>query len=292
MPDAKPPSISGSGAQQGSPDAPGAGPASPPARGTIARNVIPPLLALVILLAAWEVLTRALEVPEYLLPPPSAIAKAASANATTLGQGALTTARAALGGFAASAIAGVAVAVILGSSRFIERALYPYAVFLQTVPIVAIAPLLVLWFGPGMRAVSVSAFIVSVFPVIANTLTGLRSVDPALRDLFRLYGAGRVATLVKLSLPASLPHIVTGLRIASGLAVIGAIVGEFVAGFSEDAAGLGILVLSSYRQLRTDLLFAAVLTAAALGLTLFGAVNALGARVLGRWHPSERGDIA
>jgi NitT/TauT family transport system permease protein len=138
--------------------------------------------------------------------------------------------------------------------------------------------------------VSVSAFIVSVFPVIANTLTGLRSVDPALRDLFRLYGAGRAATLVKLSLPASLPHIVTGLRIASGLAVIGAIVGEFVAGFSEDAAGLGILVLSSYRQLRTDLLFAAVLTAAALGLTLFGAVNALGARVLGRWHPSERGD--
>ena len=279
MLDAKSPSISGSGAQDG-------------ARGGLARNVIPPLLALALLLTAWEVLTRALEVAEYLLPPPSAIAKAASANAGTLAQGALTTARAALGGFAASAIVGVAVAVVLGSSRFVERALYPYAIFLQTVPIVAIAPLLVLWFGPGLRAVSVSAFIVSVFPVIANTLSGLRSVDPALRDLFRLYGAGRAATLVKLSLPASLPHIVTGLRIASGLAVIGAIVGEFVAGFSEDAAGLGILVLSSYRQLRTDLLFAAVLTAAALGLTLFGAVNALGARVLGRWHPSERGERA
>lgn len=264
--------------------------ASEPARGGLARNVAPPLLALVVLLAGWELLTRALDVPVYLLPPPSAIAKAASANAGTLAQGALTTSRAALGGFAASALVGVAAAVLLGSSRFIERALYPYAVFLQTVPIVAIAPLLVLWFGPGLRAVSVSAFIVSVFPVIANTLTGLRSVDPALRDLFRLYGAGRAATLVKLSLPASLPQIVTGLRIASGLAVIGAIVGEFVAGFSEDAAGLGILVLSSYRQLRTDLLFAAVLTAAALGLTLFGAVNALGARVLGRWHPSERGD--
>ena len=260
------------------------------ARGALVRSVIPPLLALAIFLAVWEIATRALEVPAYLLPPPSAIVKAASANAGALAQGAVTTSRAAIGGFAASAIVGVAAAVLLGSSRFIERALYPYAVFLQTVPIVAIAPLLVLWFGPGLRAVTVSAFIVSVFPVIANTLTGLRSVDPALTDLFRLYGAGRVATLTKLMLPASLPHIVTGLRIASGLAVIGAIVGEFVAGFSEDAAGLGIQVLSSYRQLRTDLLFAAVLTAAALGLALFGVVNALGARVLGRWHPSEKAE--
>ncbi len=163
--------------------------------------------------------------------------------------------------------------------------------FLQTVPIVAIAPLLVLWFGPGLRAVSVSAFIVSVFPVIANTLTGIRSVDPALRDLFRLHGASRVATLGKLTLPASLPHIVTGLRIAAGLAVIGAIVGEFVAGCAEGAAGLGILVLMAYRQLQTDLLFAAVLAAAALGLALFGVVDALGARVLGRWHPSEKVDV-
>jgi NitT/TauT family transport system permease protein len=162
-------------------------------------------------------------------------------------------------------------------------------VFLQTVPIVAVAPLLVLWFGPGLAAVAVSALIVSVFPVIANTLTGLRSVDPALRDLFRLYGAGRAATLWKLSLPAALPSIVTGLRVASGLAVIGAIVGEFVAGFSEDAAGLGITVLSAYRQLRTDLLFAAVLSASGLGLAIFGAVNVTGYLLLRRWHPSEKG---
>jgi NitT/TauT family transport system permease protein len=255
-----------------------------------AQKLVPPLLALAVFLAVWEGLTRALSVPAFLLPPPSAIALSGAASADALLTGAITTGRAALIGFGLSAALGVLAAVVLSSSRLVERALYPYAVFLQTVPIVAIAPLLVIWFGPGLKAVSVAAFIVSVFPVIANTLTGLRSVDPALLDLFRLYGAGRGATLVKLKLPCSLPHIVTGLRIASGLAVIGAIVGEFVAGFSEGSAGLGILVLSSYKQLRTDLLFAAVLTAAALGLALFGAVNLLGARVLGRWHPSEKSE--
>ncbi len=249
--------------------------------------VLAPLLALLVMLAVWEGLTRAFAVPVYLLPPPSAVLAAAAHDAGALATGALMTGRAALIGFALSAVLGALAAMALASSRLLERAFYPYTIFLQTVPIVAVAPLLVLWFGPGLRAVAVSAFIVSVFPVIANTLAGLRSVDPGLRDLFQLYGAGRLATLVKLSIPSAVPSIVTGLRVASGLAVIGTIVGEFVAGFSEDSAGLGILVLSSYRQLRTDLLFAAVLTAAALGLALFGAVNLVGALLLRRWHPSE-----
>jgi NitT/TauT family transport system permease protein len=251
------------------------------------QTVAPPLVALVLLLAAWEALARALHVPAYLLPPPSEVALAAARDRAALLAATATTGKAALAGFCLSAASGVLAAIALASSRALEKALYPYTVFLQTVPIVAIAPLLVLWFGPGLRAVAVSAFIVSVFPVIANALTGLRSVEPALRDLFRLYGARRLATLIKLELPSALPHIVTGLRIAAGLAVIGAIVGEFVAGFSEDAAGLGIVVLSAYRQLRTDLLFAAVLSASGLGLALFGAVDLAGRRLLRRWHPSE-----
>lgn len=251
------------------------------------NKILPPLSALVVILAIWEGATRALAVPAYLLPPPSAIFAAAVSSARPLAEGVLTTASAALIGFGLSAMLGILSAITLGSSRLLERALYPYTVFLQTVPIVAIAPLLVLWFGPGLRAVSVSAFIVSVFPVIANTIAGLRSVDPSLRDLFQLYGARRRDVLLKLELPAALPSIVTGLRVASGLAVIGAIVGEFVAGFSEGSAGLGILVLSSYRQLRTDTLFAAVLLAAGLGLALFGAVDLAGARLLRRWHASE-----
>jgi NitT/TauT family transport system permease protein len=255
----------------------------------IFRRAFPPLAALAILLGGWEIAARALGIPAYQLPPPTAVAAAGWAERGALAAAASMTASAALTGFALSAILGVLTAVALASSRILERALYPYTVFLQTVPIVAVAPLLVLWFGAGFRAVAVSALIVSVFPVIANTLAGLRSVDPALRDLFHLYGAGRAATLLKLELPSAIPSIVTGLRIAAGLAVIGTIVGEFVAGFSEGAAGLGITVLAANRQLRTDLLFAAVLSASLLGLAIFGAVNLGGYLLLRRWHPSEKG---
>jgi NitT/TauT family transport system permease protein len=254
----------------------------------VIRRGLAPFAALVVLLSVWELCVRVLNVPVYVLPPPSAVAAAAGAEAGTLLSAALCTGRAALFGFALSAVIGVLVAVVLGSSRLLERALYPYTVFLQTVPIVAIAPILVLWFGAGFRSVAVSALIVSVFPVIANTLSGLRSVDPALEDMFRLYGARRVATLVKLKLPSAIPQIVTGLRVASGLAVIGAIVGEFVAGYSEGGAGLGITVIAANRQLRTDLLFAAVLSASLLGLAMFGAVNLAGYLLLRRWHPSEK----
>jgi NitT/TauT family transport system permease protein len=250
------------------------------------RALLPPLVALALVLAVWESLARGLSIPLYLLPPPSAVARAAAGELGALLAAAWVTARAALYGFALSVVLGTGLAVVLSASRPLERAIYPYTVFLQTVPIVAIAPLLVLWFGPGMRAVAVSAFIVSVFPVIANALGGIRSVEPALRDLFRLYGASRWATLWKLELPSAIPSAMTGLRVAAGLAVIGAIVGEFVAGFSESNAGLGILILSSYRQLRTDLLFAAVLFASALGLSLFAAVNLASYLLLRRWHPS------
>jgi NitT/TauT family transport system permease protein len=198
------------------------------------------------------------------------------------------TAQGAVAGFVASAIVGVVIAVVLGSSRTIERAFYPYALVLQTVPIVAIAPLLVLWFGVGPRAVTASAFIVSVFPVITNALAGLRSVDPPLRDLFKLYGSSRIARLFRLELPWATPNIATGLRIACGLAVIGAIVGEFVAGFAEGQPGLGIVVLTAYRQLRTDLLFAAVGGSALLGLAMFAVVSGVAWVWLRRWHASAR----
>ncbi|HZH13198.1 MAG TPA: ABC transporter permease [Archangium sp.] len=248
-----------------------------------------PLGALIIVLALWETVTRAFSISPIVLPPPSAIALEASRAVESLLSAALSTGRSALVGFGLSAAVGVLAAVVLSSSRVLERALYPYALFLQMVPIIAIAPLLVVWFGHGARAVAVASFIVSVFPVIANTLTGLRSVDPSLRDMFRLYGARRVATLWKLELPASLPHLFTGLRVASGLSVVGAIVGEWVAGVVEGDAGLGILVLASNRQGNTARVFAAVLAASALGLMLFGAVSLTGERMLRRWHPSASG---
>jgi NitT/TauT family transport system permease protein len=249
---------------------------------------LPPLVAAFVGLALWEGTARALAIPAYLLPPPSAVARAAMNDAPALAGACMTTGVASLVGFLASAVVGVVVAIALASSRVVERGVYPYAVALQTVPIVAIAPLLVLWCGAGPRAVAASAFIVSVFPVITNAHAGIRAVDPALRDLFTLYGASRTQVLFKLELAHAAPQIATGLRIACGLAVIGAIVGEFVAGFSEGSPGLGILVMTSYRQLRTDLLFAAVGCSALLGIVMFGLVSGASRLVLRRWYVAAR----
>lgn len=247
------------------------------------KRIVPTLIPLVLAVTLTELAVRAGWVHAYLLPAPSSILKAMIDSHQELLQALLTTSASALIGFLLSTIIGVGIAVFLSSSRAIQRAFYPYAVFFQTVPIIAIAPLLVIWFGYGMRTVVASAFIVSIFPVIANTLTGILSTDPALRDLFKLYGASSSATLFKLRFPAALPQILTGLRVASGLAVIGAIVGEFIGG-----QGLGSVVDIARTQQRVDKVFAAVLLASVLGLALFGLINLVSYVTLRRWHASEQ----
>ncbi len=247
------------------------------------KRVLPPLIPLLLVVALMEISVRQGWVAAYLVPTPTAIVTAMIESRGELGEAFLKTSAAALLGFALSTFGGVAIAVLLSSSRTIQRSFYPYAVFFQTVPIIAIAPLLVIWFGYGMRTVVASAFVVSIFPVIANTLTGILSTDPALRDLFRLYGASGRVTLFKLRFPAALPQILTGLRVASGLAVIGAIVGEFIGG-----EGLGSVVDVARTQQRVDKVFAAVLLASVLGLALFGLINVISALTLRRWHASEQ----
>lgn len=247
------------------------------------KTILPPLIPLVVIVLAAELVVREGIVKSYLLPTPTAVLKAMVQDRAELGMAMLKTSAAAFLGFVASTLAGVAFAVALSSSKTIQKAFYPYAVFFQTVPIIAIAPLLVIWFGYGMRTVIASAFVVSIFPVIANTLSGILSTDPALRDLFQLYGASGKDTLFKLRFPAALPQIFTGLRIASGLAVIGAIVGEFIGG-----EGLGSVVDVARTQQRVDKVFAAVLLASVLGLALFGVINLLSAVTLKRWHASEQ----
>ena len=253
------------------------------------RAALPPILAFLAFNLLWEAATRLLDVPLYLLPPPSRIVLALVEHAGTLWRGAAITGQAALLGFALSTVLGVLVGVVLASARWVERAVFPFTVFLQTVPLVAIAPLLVVWLGFGIRPVAMAAFIVSVFPVIVNTVTGIRSVDPALLDLFRLYGATRPARLVKLELPFALPSILAGLRVAAGLAVIGAVVGEFVASYAGDDAGLGMLALTYSRESHTDRLFAAVGLASLLGLAMFSAVNLASFVALRHWHASAQG---
>jgi NitT/TauT family transport system permease protein len=243
-----------------------------------------PLIVLIVALAAWQGVVTAFQLPVYLVPGPGTVLSAAIAKAGLLWIASRTTMAEALVGFVTSAIAGISLAFLFTRARWIERSFVPYAVFLQTVPVVAIAPLLVLWFGVGFKAVAAASFLVALFPVITAATAGLQSVDPDLRALFQLYGAGRLQTFLKLEAPAAVPYLAAGLRSSSGLAVIGAVVGEFVAGHAEGQPGLGSVILSSYRQLQTPLMFAAVLCCSACGLVLFGAVSLAGQWWLRRWH--------
>jgi NitT/TauT family transport system permease protein len=249
--------------------------------------ILPPIVVFVV--GVW-VMQKFLEwrnVPKFLLPRPTDVWIFIRDRHNELFASSWKTAQAALLGFSASAIVGIFIAILLSTSKWIQRAFYPYTVFFQTVPVVVIAPMLVIWFGAGLKSVAVCAFIVSVFPVIANTLAGMLAVDPALRDLFRLYGAKSLAVLFKLRLPSALPNIVIGLRIAAGLAVIGTIVGEFVAGIIEENPGLGIRVIEAEKFGKTDEVFAVVLAASLLGLAMLCAVNIFGYLVLRRWQTQE-----
>ncbi|HRK31432.1 MAG TPA: ABC transporter permease [Tepidisphaeraceae bacterium] len=246
------------------------------------RDIFPPVVVLLAVIAATELTVARGWIAPYLVPRPTQILAATVENARELFTATASTTTAAMAGFLLSACVGVSLAIVLSAGGWVQRAFYPYAVFFQTVPIIAIAPLLVIWFGFDARAVIASSFIVSVFPVIANTLTGLRSTDPALRDLFRLYGAGPVASLCKLRIPFAAPSIFTGLRVAAGLAVIGTIVGEFIVG-----TGLGGLIVVARREQRVDKVFAILLLSAALGIVLFTLVNTAGRLVMRRWHASE-----
>jgi NitT/TauT family transport system permease protein len=247
----------------------------------LVERILPPIIPMVVIIAVAEIAVRAGWVQSFLIPAPSSVL-ASLVHEPDLWLATLDTTIAALMGFAMSAVFGIVIAILLSSGAWIRRAFYPYAVFFQTVPIIAIAPLLVIWVGWN-RTVVASAFIVSIFPVIANALTGLLSTDPALQDLFLLYRATRRATLFKLKLPFALPHIFTGLRIAGGLAVIGAIVGEFIT-----SGGIGGSVIISRQQNRVDKVFAGLILASLLGIALFAAINFISGLVLKRWHPSER----
>lgn len=247
----------------------------------LARVAGPPLVPLIAVVTIAEIAVRQRWVPPFLVPAPSQVLRAVI-NSPELWRAAWETAVASAAGFAISGIVGITIAIGLSSAAWVQRAFYPYAVFFQTVPIIAIAPLLVIWIGYGLPTVVTSALIVSIFPVIANTLTGLLSTDPALRDLFWLYGARPLAALLKLRLPYALPSILTGLRVAGGLAVIGAIVGEFITG-----GGLGGIIDISRTQQRVDKIFAGLLLASLLGLALFGIVNLVSRLTLRHWHASE-----
>lgn len=227
-----------------------------------------PWIPIIVIGLTIEVLVKAGIVPAYLLPATSDVLVSLFRDRAELMTGLKSTSIAAVSGLIFSLLLGLFVALLLALSTRLRFALLPYAVFFQTVPIIALAPVLVIWFGFGQPTVIASAFIVSVFPMIANAIAGLLAPDPRLLDLFQMHRASRWQVLLKLRLPTAVPAIFTGLKISSGLAVIGAVVGEFVAG-----GGLGAVVDAARTQQRLDKVFAAVLLSSFLGLALVGIID-------------------
>jgi NitT/TauT family transport system permease protein len=266
-----------------------------PTRGTAHRAgrllaiVGPPLLVFVAVIATWYVVSLTLLEPyqRFLLPLPHEVLHVGFLEKENLAEilSALkSTAFVALSGYSIAIVLGNLLAIVMSQSRWIERSLYPYAVALQTIPILAWVPLVGLWVGFDFKSRVLICFIIAVFPIITNTLFGILSVDREHRELFRLHGAGRLTRLFRLELPSALPSIFTGLRISAGLSVVGAIVSDFF--FRQGDTGIGRL-LDSYRQrLESEQLFAALILSCLLGLTMFRLVTALSNKTIGHWHES------
>lgn len=252
------------------------------------RVVAPPMVALLAGIALWQGCVTAFDVPKYLLPSPVQVAKAIADEPGKLVRASLRTGLAAVAALGVSVVVGLGVGFLFSQSVWIRRSFYPYAIFLQTVPIIAIAPLIVLWFGYGFGSVVAVAVVISLFPMITSATTGLTSLDPLLVDLFTMHRASRCQFLWKLRLPSAVPYLLPGAKTSSGLAVIGAIVGEFFTGYGVSDYGLGFLIRVTADQSRTDDLFAAVLASTVLGVLIFGSISSVGAIVFQRWYDSAR----
>jgi NitT/TauT family transport system permease protein len=255
------------------------------------RHLITTLNALAVfavLVALWQALVWSFHIPPYMLPAPWQVAGTICTRFAPLADSLLITAEAAGGGLAMSIVAGVAVALVFAQSAWLRRMLYPYTILLQTVPIIAVAPLILMWVGSGTWAVTVVAFIICLAPIIANTTQGLISVDRNLIDLFLMHKASPAQILFKLRLPHAMPNLFVGIRISAGISVIGAITGELFAGSSRvGEGGLGYSILYASAQLQTAYLFALVIAATVLGFSFFFVVMFVEWYFLHHWHESK-----
>lgn len=252
------------------------------------RLAAPPLTVFILFLVLWYAVANTIYAGQsYLFPGPTEVARTMLDQwRPILDATAITFRTAALGYVLAIAI-GMTSAAVLSQSKILERSFYPYAVLLQTVPVVAVAPLIVLWFGYDERSVVIISLIISLFPIINNTLLGLVSTSKNLVDLFRLHKVNRFVRFWKLQLPAAAPNIVAGLRISAGLSVIGAIVGEFIIGSGNSQGGLGVQIIFAQGRMDTPRLFAQVIAATGLGFSFFAIVSYVGNLFLKNWHESS-----
>lgn len=244
-----------------------------------------PIVMLVAVVLAWDLVVRAFAIPPYVLPGPGLVLATLIADGALLWNSLLVTLTITFEGFLLAALGGIALAIAFNQWRLVEYSLYPYAVILQVTPIVAVAPLLLIYL-PQPLAVLACAWIVAFFPVLANTTLGLNSVDHNLADLFRLYGASRWQVLWELKLPSALPHMLAGLKIAGGLSLIGAVVAEIAAGSAGAGSGLAYRIAESGYRLNIPRMFAALLLLSVAGVVIFFLLSAFSHLVLRRWHES------
>jgi NitT/TauT family transport system permease protein len=261
--------------------------------GRLLRRLAPPAAVFVLAVCGWYAVSLLVLSPDerFLLPPPHDVVRVGfldRANLTELLLALRLSAQVAMLGLAVAVLIGVTLAVVMSQTRWLERSIFPYAVVLQTVPVLALVPMFGFWFGFGFFSRVLVCVLIALFPIIANTLFGLRSVADHHHDLFELHHAGRLTRMVKLQLPAAMPSIFTGLRIAAGLSVIGAIVGDFF--FKQGQPGIGVLIEIYRAQLQPEKMFAAVILASLLGLAVFWTFGFVSRRVVGFWHESARGD--
>jgi NitT/TauT family transport system permease protein len=250
-------------------------------------KVLPPLILGLLLLGGWEAAVRVFHIAPYLLPGPVAIVRTLMVDWQTLAESWWITMSIALAALAAAVVLGVGLAVLFSASKWVERSFFPYAVILQVTPIVAIAPLIIVWVNDTRLSLLICAWIVAFFPILSNTTLGLNSADRNLVDLFKLYRASGWQRLVHLKLPAAMPYFLAGLKISGGLSLIGAVVAEFVAGTGGEASGLAYRILESGYQLKVPRMFAALALISLSGILLFLALSLLSHFCLRRWHESE-----
>ncbi|MDN6620084.1 ABC transporter permease [Corynebacterium variabile] len=249
-------------------------------------SVLLPLAVLAVVVAVWYLVSYVFldESRRFLMPPPDQVVTEGlfGPNAGEMWQALWQTTKIAMTGLLIAAVIGIVWAIVMAQSKRAETALFPYAVFLQCIPVLALVPLIGFWFGFGFSARVFVCVLIALFPMVSNTLFGLQSVDPGMRDLFALHKPSRLTVLRKLEMPAAMPSIFVGLRTSGGLAVVGAIVGDFF--FKQGTPGIGVL-LDNYRsRLQSPDLFAAIILASLLGVVVFLVFGLIGNRVVGRWY--------
>jgi NitT/TauT family transport system permease protein len=249
-------------------------------------RIIVPVGVLALLIIVWQVYVTVYNVPHYILPSPIRIAEAMATDWPILVAALFVTLKITFSALAIALLGGVALAIVMAQSRWVELALYPYAVILQVTPIIAIAPLIIIYAPSTQSAILICAWIVAFFPILSNTTQGLRSTDHNLLNLFELYGAGSWRTLILLKLPSALPYFLVGLRIAGGLSLIAAVVAEFAAGSAGAGSGLAFRLLEAQYRLNIPRLFAALVLLSATGVLIFFATSLISHLLLRKWHES------